>query len=117
MNSSIFLRFTHEALHSYPQASGPTEYLKYPHRHLFHFEIQMEVFHDNREVEFLQLRNQVKDFIKDTYGYNFYSNSCEMVARNVLNFLISNYGDDRNYRIIVSEDNENGAILEKHRTT
>jgi hypothetical protein len=61
---SIWVTFQKEGIHKYPAAledpklatgdEYDVSFLGYPHRHMFHFKVQIEVFHDDREIEFIQ---------------------------------------------------------------
>ena len=52
----IWVTFRKEGIHKYPDAPDGVEFLKYPHRHIFHFRVELEVFHDDRDVEFILLK-------------------------------------------------------------
>ena len=88
--SFIWVTFQKEGIHRYPGAdTDPTlatedwldvSFLGVPHRHIFHFRLEMEVFHDNRDVEFIQLKRILENFYADgTLQMNH--KSCEMMAR------------------------------------
>ena len=36
-NRNIYVKFTKEGIHCYPDAPEDVEFLKNPHRHIFHF--------------------------------------------------------------------------------
>lgn len=81
------------------------------HRHMFHFEAKKEVFHDDRDVEFIMFKRDIQDYLKQMY-YNpelrthlFGPKSCEMLAKEVLNQFNCT-------SVSVWEDLENGAIVE-----
>src|SRR6056300_811000 len=60
----IWVTFRKEGIHKYPAALDDPKlatgdwddvsFLGYPHRHMFHFRVSIEVFHDDREIEFIQ---------------------------------------------------------------
>ena len=62
----IWVTFQKEGIHKYPAALedpklatggwDDVSFLGYPHRHIFHFRVQIEVFHDDREIEFIQFK-------------------------------------------------------------
>ena len=64
--SFIWVTFQREGIHRYPEAAiDPTlktgdwldvSFLANPHRHMFHFRVELEVFHDNRDVEVIQMK-------------------------------------------------------------
>lgn len=84
-------------------------FLGVPHRHMFHFKVEMQVFHDDRDVEFIQAKRIIESWYQDgTLALDF--KSCEMMARDLYNKCITQW-PDRNYTIEVSEDGENGCRL------
>lgn len=104
----IFVTFEHEGIHHYPDAPEGVEFLKHPHRHVFHFRIDIEVFHCDRELEFILVKRQIAKWTDN--GTMVLNNmSCEMIADMLHALLVDEYGDHRNIIIEVNEDNENGA--------
>ena len=83
-------------------------YLGNSHRHLFYVEAQVEVKHDDREIEF----HDLLDFCKS----HFFSGemgplSCEMLARDLRQQIVTAY-PGRKVIVSVFEDNEVGAIVD-----
>lgn len=95
------------------------KYLKYLHRHTFHFTLRFQVSHDDRDLEFIQVRNLVyqllhQEFYDAEYScLNFRSRSCEMICKEVLRVLYDYKSSLATHctRIEVSEDNEFTSIL------
>ena len=56
----IFVTFQKEGIHKYPDAPAGVEFLKYPHRHMFHFRVEIEVFHDDRDIEFILFKRELE---------------------------------------------------------
>lgn len=110
MKHSILVRFTYDATHNWPQAEEiagkEVAYLKYPHRHLFHFECRKEVTELDREIEIILFRKKILNFIGENYNHDFGHLSCEMIAELILTEFDLNYCE-------VTEDGENGAVCEK----
>ena len=114
-NKRIWVTFTREGLHRYPDAeSNPSltdvNFLAYPHRHIFHFKVNLEVFHNDRELEFIQ----VKRWLENLYSTNTLQldyKSCEMIADDLYLQIAQKY-PNRNVWIEVSEDGENGCYIE-----
>lgn len=102
----VYCKFQVEGVHHWPEA---TNYLKHPHRHLFHFTVKMEVKHDNREVEFIAWKRELQKHLAPPWGT--VTLSCEQIATNLLSYLFGRYGRDRCYIVDVSEDGENGALV------
>lgn len=108
----IYVNLQREGIHKYPAAIDlpGVEFLAYPHRHVFHIKAQIQVFHDDRELEFIL----VKRWIESLYGngtLELNNQSCEMIARELINAIGSKYGYERKISVDVSEDGENGAIV------
>ena len=103
----IWVTFQKEGIHKYPDAPEGVEFLKYPHRHIFHFKVELEVFHDDRDVEFILFKRELEKLFADGTLQLDYK-SCEMIADD-LAFYINNKYPGRDLIITVSEDGENGA--------
>ncbi len=114
INTSIWVTFQKEGIHKYPAAAtdpklAEVSFLAHPHRHTFHFRVELEVFHDDRDVEFILLKRELERlYTSGTLQLN--NMSCEMIARELLDY-IKTYYPGRNSTIQVSEDNENGCTL------
>lgn len=117
--SFIWITFHREGVHCYPAAAveeslatkdwRDVSFLAHPHRHIFHFRIEIEVFDDDRDIEFIQLKRFVeRSYDQGTLQLN--NKSCEMIARDVHNLLSKAY-PDRDMIIEVSEDGENGCRM------
>lgn len=117
--SFIWVTFQKEGIHRYPEAGiDPAlktgdwldvSFLAEPHRHIFHFRVEMEVFHDNRDVEFIQLKRIIESWYR-TNVLQLDFRSCEMIARDLHMQLIIQW-PARDYVVEVSEDGENGCRI------
>jgi hypothetical protein len=116
-NTSIWVTFTKEGLHKYPAALDDPKlatgdeydvsFLGYIHRHMFHFKVEIEVFHDDRDIEFIQFKRWLeKLYAENTLQLDF--KSCEMICDDLAEAINNKY-PNRKMTITVSEDNENGA--------
>lgn len=116
---TIFVKFQKEGIHKYPAAATDpalatgdeydVSFLATPHRHIFHFEVTIEVEHSDRAIEFIQF----KRWLENQYSQNILLldyKSCEMIAEDLYEVIATRY-PDRTIHIEVSEDNENGARL------
>jgi hypothetical protein len=114
----IWVTFRKEGVHRYPAAlTDPklatgdeydVSFLGHPHRHMFHFKVYLEVFHDDRDVEFIQFKRWLENlYNKGTLELDF--KSCEMMADDLYGQISSKY-TDRKIWIEVSEDGENGCL-------
>ena len=111
----IWVTFQKEGIHKYPQAlTDPAledvKFLGYPHRHMFHFKVKLEVFHDDRDVEFILLKRELEKCYSDEGPMTLNYQSCEMIARELAKYIQTKY-PNRALSISVAEDNENGCEL------
>ena len=75
----IWVTFRKEGIHKYPDAPEGVTFLKFPHRHIFHFKVKLEVFHDDRDIEFIQFKRWLeKLYAEKTLQLDY--KSCEMMA-------------------------------------
>lgn len=112
VSKTIWVRFQKEGIHKYPAALedpklAEVSFLGYPHRHMFHFEVEMEVFHDDRDVEFILFKRELEALYEQGTLQLDYK-SCEMLCDDLSDYILHKY-PGRNLRISISEDNENGA--------
>jgi hypothetical protein len=115
INSFIWVTFQREGIHCYPAAlTDPklqsVSFLGYPHRHIFHFRVELEVFHDDRDVEFIMFKRELEQYIDGMMGF-LNNKSCEMIANDLYNLYIKVKYPNRICVIEVSEDNENGCRI------
>jgi hypothetical protein len=122
---TIFVRFQKEGIHKYPAAATDpalatgdeydVSFLATPHRHIFHFDVAIEVFHNDRDIEFIQF----KRWLENQYSQGILKldyKSCEMISDDLYEVIATRY-PDRSVAIQVSEDNENGASIVYNTTT
>lgn len=106
MKSSIVVRTSFEGIHRFADAPQEVGFLREPHRHIFSVEVEMEVFHDDRELEFIMVKHNLNKFLfSKPFGIR---SSCEQMANEIIEFLVSIYGK-RQMIVGVFEDNENGG--------
>jgi hypothetical protein len=125
VQSFIWVTFQKEGIHRYPDAATNPElatgdwldvsFLASPHRHIFHFRVELEVFHDDRDVEFIQMKRIIESWYSDK-TLSVDHKSCEMLAQD-LHQKIELWWPNRDVRIEVSEDNENGCRMYFNKTT
>jgi hypothetical protein len=110
IKTTIFVTFQKHGLHRYPGAPDEVQYLASPHRHLFKFRVTIEVFHDDREIEFHMFQNWLMGLYEDKQlPLDF--KSCEMIAAQLMQKIFDKYGYMRDIEIEVNEDGECGATL------
>lgn len=105
----IYVKFQKEGIHCYPDAPEGVEFLKHPHRHMFHFDVQIEVFHDDRDIEFILFKRELEGLYSDGTLQLDYK-SCEMMAMDLHKYINDKY-QNRDVILDISEDGENGARI------
>jgi len=116
----IHVKFSKEGVHCYPAAAtdpklatggwDDVSFLANPHFHYFHFKVSIEVFQNDRDIEFIQFSRLCQMFYSGgTLELN--SQSCEMIAENLIDALVNKY-PGRDIKVTVLEDDINGATLE-----
>ena len=119
VQKSIWVKFKKEGIHKYPAALDDPKlatgdwddvsFLGYPHRHIFHFRVSIEVFHDDRDIEFIQFKRCL-DRCYDTGVLVLDYKSCEMISDDLYEQVKAKY-PNRDVTIEVSEDDENGSVV------
>ena len=116
VSNEIWVTFQKEGIHKYPAALDDPKlatggwddvsFLGYPHRHTFHFEVGIEVFHEDRDIEFIQFSRWIQRLYNmDVLELDY--KSCEMIADDLAEKIGDKY-PGRKVTIKVSEDGENG---------
>ena len=111
----IWVTFQREGIHCFPAAATDPKledvaFLASPHRHIFHFRVAIDVFHDDRELEFIQFKRWLESLYVNTVLQLDYK-SCEMIADDLYAQISAKY-PNRDVWIEVSEDGENGCYVE-----
>jgi hypothetical protein len=115
----IWVTFRKEGIHRYPAAATDpnlntageydVSFLANAHRHIFHFRVAIDVFHNDRDIEFIQFKRWLEGlYSKDILELDF--KSCEMIADDLYDQIAARY-PNRAVVIDVSEDGENGCII------
>ena len=122
----IWVTFQKEGIHCYPAAATDpalntgneydVSFLASPHRHIFHFRVWIDVFHNDRDIEFIQFKRWLENLYSGTGPYNenrvleLNYKSCEMIADDLYLQIAARY-PNRAVSIEVSEDGENGCTI------
>lgn len=127
-NRKIWVTFQKEGIHCYPAAGTDPQlatgdeydvsFLASPHRHIFHFRVSIDVFHNDRDIEFIQFKRWLENLYSgNSSGNNNQSSvlelnykSCEMIADDLYLQIAARY-PGRAVSIDVSEDGENGCVI------
>ena len=115
----IWVTFRKEGIHRYPAAAVREDlntvdeydvtFLSYPHRHIFHFRVWIDVLHNDRDIEFIQF----KRWLENLYATSILKlewKSCEMIADDLYIKIADRY-PNRAVWIEVAEDGENGCLI------
>ena len=115
----IWVTFQKEGIHKYPGADTDpnlatgdeydVSFLGYPHRHIFHFKVAIQVFHNDRDIEFIQFKRWLENSFRDGV-MQLDHKSCEMISDELYMYIANRY-PNRDIEITVSEDGENGATI------
>ena len=112
----IWVTFRKEGIHKYPQALedpqlADVSFLGYPHRHIFHFRVSISVFHNDRDIEFIQFKRWLEGlYSSENAVLALDYKSCEMIADDLYRQINIKY-PGRHVTVDVSEDGENGASI------
>ena len=120
----IWITFRKEGVHCYPAAATDPKlntgddydvsFLANPHRHIFHFRVSIDVFHNDRDIEFIQFKRWLEAlYVGGTLELNY--KSCEMIADDLYLQIATRY-PGRDVVIEVSEDGENGCTIVYNQT-
>ena len=127
---SIWVTFAKEGVHKYPGADSDPKlatgdwddvsFLGVPHRHIFHFRVCIEVFHNDRDIEFIQFKRWLERLYQNIDSSSSVLDldykSCEMMADDLYKEISAKY-PGRFVEISVAEDNENGCTIKYSPTT
>lgn len=107
IKTKIQVKFQVEGWHNWRNAPTHRIYLANIHRHIFHVNASIEVFEDDREIEF----HDFLDFCKQNFeGGQLGGKSCEMMARALLEKITARFAG-RAVSVEVFEDGEVGAVV------
>ena len=117
----IWVTFRKEGIHKYPAAAtdpalatgdwDDVSFLANPHRHIFHFRVWIDVWHNDRDVEFIQFKRWLERLYSGTSSVlSLDYKSCEMIADDLYIQIADRY-PGRSVSIEVSEDGENGCLI------
>lgn len=115
----IYVNFQKAGFHRYIAAEtdpklADVSYLGNRHRHMFKFNVQIQIFHNDRELEFHQVLNYCESLFA-TQAIDIDYKSVEMLADDLYVQLADRY-PDRDMKISVSEDGECGCVIEYNTT-
>jgi hypothetical protein len=117
----IWITFRREGIHKYPAAATDpalctageydVSFLASPHRHIFHFRVWIDVFHNDRDIEFIQFKRWLESLYNGSSSVlELDWKSCEMIADDLYLQIAGRY-PGRAVWIEVAEDGENGCLI------
>ena len=117
----IWVTFRREGIHCYPAAATDprlntageydVSFLASPHRHIFHFRVWIDVWHNDRDIEFIQFKRWLESLYTGNGSVLALDwKSCEMIADDLYTQIAARY-PERAVWIEVAEDGENGCLI------
>jgi hypothetical protein len=117
----IWVTFRREGIHCYPAAATDPQlntageydvsFLASPHRHIFHFRVWIDVWHNDRDIEFIQFKRWLESLYSGSNTVLALDwKSCEMIADDLYIQVAGRY-PGRAVWIEVAEDGENGCLI------
>ena len=117
----VWVTFQKEGIHCFPAAATDPKlntgdaydvsFLASPHRHIFHFRVSIDVFHNDRDIEFIQFKRWLESLYNGQNSVlELDFKSCEMIADDLYVQIADRY-PNRNVSIQVAEDGENGCLI------
>lgn len=107
LDREVFCTIQFVAGHCWPDAPDSHSYLRNLHRHIFHVKAWAKVKHNERDIEFIDLKERISKYLATWIQEEMTNSSCETVAERILGHF------PELYKVEVSEDNENGAIVRR----
>lgn len=107
-NRQIFVSFTVEGIHRWPDAKDDVAFLAAPHRHIFNIRISYQEVSNDVAVTRDELLETAKSNFNDR---DWGTNSCEQVASNLAEALVGKYKRTMTVEIGTT-GNEFGAYVE-----
>ena len=120
--TNIIIRFQLEGFHNFPRAKEifpAVGFLSDRHRHIFHFELEKKVNHNDRDVEFILFKREVMSWLVDIFGtsysddnppFAYYCDFGAMSCESIASELLTKFDLES---CSVFEDGENGARVFK----
>jgi len=107
----VFSKLEVDGIHNWKNCLiDEVRFLRDNHRHIFHIKAYKLVTHSDRDVEFIQFKHILLDYLKEKYyseekrTHYFGSKSCEMIAIELIEKFDLTSCE-------VSEDGENGSLV------
>lgn len=105
VRTSVWVTTQFIGFHRWKDAPDEVKFLRDWHRHVFHVKLGVPVDHNNRDIEFILLKDKLSYFISANFAKQF-EYSCEQIAEMIVTKFNGSFCE-------VSEDGENGALVER----
>lgn len=105
--TAIVVKHSAPALHKWPTAPKHRAYLRNSHRHVFTYIVHLEVLHTDRDVEFHDLQDFIRDWVTDDWQ----GDACESIAVSLRGAVCARW-PNRKCTTEVWEDAECGAVVD-----
>lgn len=109
---ALIAKVTHQFpyIHYWNKAKN---YLQNAHRHLFYITLMVEQFHNDRDIEFIALKEELAELCSEKYQIVSKGSpiSCEMIGEQIREHFLKRFNYTRTVTVQVMEDNENGMVL------
>lgn len=103
----IIVKTQFEDQHKWEDAPDEVSFLRNLHRHIFYVEVECDVTHDDRELEFFMVKRVLDKLIQDHILPMPSTKSCEQMGNRLKDLLRQRYA--REFTVRIFEDNENGV--------
>lgn len=113
MKTEIIVKLTFEGVHCWKDCNlKNVEFIKNPHWHLFYLTAKKPVEHNDRQIEIIDFRNKIKEFIWNLNNNQNkeYVELGNLSCENICSIIQEKF--DLSY-IEILEDNLNGACIAK----
>ena len=88
MITNVIINTQVEGTHHWPECNiKEVEFLKFPHRHIFHICCKKKVTHSDRDIEIIKLKREINNYLA-TFNGDFKNLSCDMIGE----ILITKFG-------------------------
>ena len=107
----IIVQFTLPWVHQWSAHNG---ILVNPHRHLMHVKCDVSVRHSDRDLEFIEVGERLREWLD---GYRIQNPhwakeaSCEMIAEALVQYIPTAFDVEGLVKVTVMEDGENGGYV------
>jgi hypothetical protein len=114
LKRTIWVTFKLEGIHCYPDAGinpllKDVSFLQHDHRHQFGFHVEIEVDHNERQIEFILFKRWLMG-LYNTGVLDLNSKSCETISEELIDKIKIEY-PFKTIKVSVDEDGENGCTI------